>query len=115
MDILYSALVFLHMLGMAGILAGWLMQVATSSDKAPKALLHSAWLQLVVGVAMVAFLEIGLVDSDGAINHAKIGVKLAVALAVLVFAILNTRKPSTRLASAAGALAVVNVAVAVFW
>lgn len=115
MEIVYNVFVFLHLLGMAGILGGWLMQVVTGSDKSPKSILHSTLLQVVTGLALVAFLETGLVDPDGGVNNAKIAVKLVVALTVLVVAILNVRKPGARLANAAGVLAVLNVGVAVFW
>jgi hypothetical protein len=116
MEILYHALVFLHLLGMAGILSGWLMQVMTSGAKSPKVILHSAFLQLITGLAMVAFLETGLADPgpDG-VAHIKIAVKTTVVVAVLVVGILNVRKPSSRLATLAGVLAILNVGVAVFW
>ncbi|WP_017591039.1 hypothetical protein [Nocardiopsis potens] len=111
MAFIHSLLVFLHLLGMAGIIAGFLMQVATDSIKAPKAILHSSLLQLVTGLVLVGLAEMG----DGAVDHVKIGVKLVVAIAVTVVAVLNVRKPATRLGIIAGALAVLNVAVAVFW
>jgi hypothetical protein len=50
MDILYSALVFLHMIGLAGIIAGFLMQLMTDNPKSTKVLLHSSLLQLVTGL-----------------------------------------------------------------
>ncbi|MBV2362359.1 hypothetical protein ACFPZ0_18590 [Streptomonospora nanhaiensis] len=110
MEIINSVLVFLHLLGMAGIIAGFLMQLITGHKASPKAILHSSLLQLVTGLLLVGVAEMG----DDAVNHVKIAVKLVVAVAVVVVAVLNVRRPSTRLAIAAGALAVVNVAVAVF-
>ncbi|GAB3205508.1 hypothetical protein ACQEU5_01465 [Marinactinospora thermotolerans] len=111
MDIVYSALVFLHLLGMAGIVSGWLMQLIAGHAKAPKVLLHSSLLQLATGLLLVGVAEMG----DGDLNHMKIGVKLVVAFAVAVLGVVNLRKPSTGLATAAGVLTLVNVAVAVFW
>ncbi|MFW5417223.1 hypothetical protein J0910_11485 [Nocardiopsis sp. CNT-189] len=111
MDLIHSLLVFLHLLGMAGIIAGFLMQVITDSAKAPKVILHSSLLQLVTGLVLVGLAEMG----GDAVDHVKIGVKLVVALAVTAVAVLNARKPAARLGIAAGALAVLNVAVAVFW
>lgn len=112
MDFLYSALVFLHLLGMAGILSGFLMQLMTDSAKTPKVILHSTLLQLVTGLLLVGVAEMG---AEAEVNHIKIGVKLLVALAVTVVAVLNLRKPATGLAATAGALAILNVGVAVFW
>lgn len=114
MEILFNVFLFLHLLGMAGILAGWLMQLVTGSLKAPKAILHSSILQVVTGLLLVGFLEMGAVG-DGDVNHIKITVKTVVAVAILVVAILNVRKPKIALATTAGALGILNVAVAVFW
>ncbi|RCV47737.1 hypothetical protein [Marinitenerispora sediminis] len=111
MDIVYSALVFLHLLGMAGIIAGWLLQLIAKHSAAPKAILHSSLLQLATGLLLVGVAEMG----DGDLNHVKIGVKVVVAFAVAVVGLLNLRKPDLKLANAAGALTVLNVGIAVFW
>ena len=44
----------------------------------------------VAGLALVGVLEAG----DDAVNHAKIGVKFAVGLVILVLVMANIRKPS---------------------
>ncbi|MBB6119268.1 hypothetical protein [Nocardiopsis algeriensis] len=111
MNILSSALLFLHMLGLAGILAGFLMQLMTDNPKSVKVLLHSSLLQLVTGLLMVGVTEM----AGGGMNHMWVGVKLVIALAVTVVAFLNLRRPARNLAVAAGVLAVVNIGVAVFW
>ncbi|MET9798169.1 hypothetical protein [Nocardiopsis alba] len=112
MDILYSVLVFLHMIGLAGIISGFLMQLMTDNVKATKVMLHSSLLQFVTGLLLVGVAEMGDVAE---MNHIKIGVKLVVALAIVVIAVLNQRKPAKNLAITAGVLAVLNIAVAVFW
>lgn len=111
MTILASVFLFLHMIGLAGILAGFLMQRMTDNAKSPKVLLHSALLQLVSGVALVVAREM----DDGDVNHMQVGIKLLVALAVVVVGILNLRKPSPQLATIAGVLAIANIGIAVFW
>ncbi|SIO84326.1 hypothetical protein [Nocardiopsis sp. JB363] len=112
MDFLYSALVFLHMLGLAGIIAGFLMQLMTDNLKATKVLLHSSLLQFVTGLLLVGVAEMAdLADID----HVKIAVKLVISLAVVVVGVLNLRKPAKNLAIIAGVLAIVNIGVAVFW
>ncbi|QBI53754.1 hypothetical protein [Streptomonospora litoralis] len=110
MDFINSVLVFLHLLGMAGIIAGFLIQVIAGHRAGPKSILHSSLLQLVTGLLLTGLAEMG----EDPVNHMKIGIKLVVAVAVVVVAILDVRKPNTRLGIAAGALAVVNVGVAVF-
>ena len=112
MDFLYLFLVFLHMLGLAGIIAGFLMQLMTDDIKATKVLLHSALLQFVTGLLLVGVAEMGDVAE---MNHVKITVKLVVALTVVVVGVLNLRKPAKNLAIIAGVLAIVNIGVAVFW
>ncbi|MFL1379003.1 hypothetical protein [Nocardiopsis protaetiae] len=112
MDILYSALVFLHMIGLAGIIAGFLMQLMTDNPKSTKVLLHSSLLQLVTGLLLVGVAEMA---DLGELNHIKIGVKLLIALAIVVLGVLNLRKPAKNLAITAGVLAIVNIGVAVFW
>ncbi|GAA1078911.1 hypothetical protein [Nocardiopsis metallicus] len=112
MDILYSALVFLHMLGLAGIIAGFLMQLMTDNLKSTKVLLHSALLQFVTGLLLVGVAEMADIVE---MNHVKVAVKLLVALGVVVVGVLNLRKPAKNLAIIAGVLAIVNIGVAVFW
>ncbi|MFL1444614.1 hypothetical protein [Nocardiopsis protaetiae] len=112
MDILYSALVFLHMIGLAGIIAGFLMQLMTDNPKSTKVLLHSSLLQLVTGLLLVGVAEMA---DLGEPNHVKIGVKLLIALAIVVLGVLNLRKPAKNLVITAGVLAIVNIGVAVFW
>ena len=109
---LYSALIFLHILGLAGIIAGFLMQLMTGAPKATKVLLHSSLFQLVTGVLLVGVAEMTNVAE---MDHMKMGVKLAVVLAIVVLGIMNVRNPARNLAIAAGVLAIVNIALAVFW
>ncbi|MBE2999032.1 hypothetical protein IDM40_10015 [Nocardiopsis sp. HNM0947] len=112
MSILASFLLFLHMIGLAGILAGVLMQLMTDNTKSVKVLLHSALLQLVSGILLVGVYEMAdLAD----VNHMKIGIKLVIALAIVVVGFVNKRNPATKLAAAAGVLGVLNIGLAVFW
>ena len=112
---MHSLVLFLHFVGTAALLGGWL---ATFRNPTVLQWQHiGAWIQLVTGVALVGLLEMG----DGQVNHIKIAVKLVVLIAVLVAAIIGRRKVakdqpvSTGLAHAVGGLTLVNVALAVFW
>ena len=115
MDFLHALLVFLHILGAAALLGGWL-----ATFKKPTVGLFQfigAWVQLVTGVLLVGLAEMG----DGSINHIKIGIKLVLLIALLVAAWIGRRKVkrgepvSTGLAHAVGGLTLINVAIAVFW
>lgn len=113
MEIAHTILVVLHMLGLAGIIGGFLANV-----KAPKvvpAMLHGALTQIVTGIFLVGLAEMG--DDD--VNHAKIGVKLVVALIVTAAVFIGARADEVSrgalMARVAGVLAIVNVIVAVAW
>ncbi|MEE1620258.1 hypothetical protein ACQ3I4_11300 [Zafaria sp. Z1313] len=116
MDFLHSLLVFLHILGAAAIVGGWLATFKTPTVTQWQWI--GALVQLVSGLALVAVAEMG--DGDGP-NHAKVAVKLVLALAVAVAAFIGRRKASkgeevsTGLAHAVGGTALINIAVAVFW
>lgn len=114
MDIVISIVLILHFIGLAGIIGGWL-----STIKAPhvnKAILHGAILQVVTGILLTGLRE--MQDGDP-LNHMKIGIKLVIALVILVVAIMGVRKEAkaqgstATLAMAAGVLGIVNVAIAV--
>lgn len=115
MDFLHLLLLFLHILGTAAIVGGWL---ATFKNPTVLRWQHiGAWVQLLTGLGMVALLEIG----DGTVNHMKIGIKLILLVVVLVAAIIGRRKiarnepVSKGIAHSVGGLALINTALAVFW
>lgn len=116
MDFLHLLLVFLHILGAAAIVGGWL-----ATFKNPT-VTQWQWIgaltQLVTGLLLVGLAE--MADGDGP-NHAKVAVKLVLALGVAVAAFIGRRKVksgqdvSKGLAHGVGGLALINIAVAVFW
>lgn len=115
MDFAHQFALFLHLIGTAALLGGWL---ATFRQPTVLSWQHiGAWIQLLSGLALVGLLEM----NDASVNHMKIGIKALVLIAVLVAAILGRRKVaqgepvSTGLAHAVGGLTLVNVALAVFW
>lgn len=116
MEILHSILVALHFLGMAAVVGAFFVQMRRKSDFVLLPTLIGAITQVVTGLAIVGLAEM----SDADLNYAKIGVKLTIAVIVLVAAILavTTQKKGGRVQPffhAAGGFAVINVLVAVFW
>jgi hypothetical protein len=113
---LQIVLIVLHIVGAAGLVGGFLVQlfVPAQAVRAGKAMLHSGFLQLVTGIALVGLYEGPL---DKTVDHAKIGTKLVLAIAVVACVIVARRREggSQGLFRAAGALAVANVAVALLW
>ena len=115
MDFLHYFLVFLHILGAAAIFGGWLANFKTPT--VTKWQLIGAITQVVTGLALVGLAE----ASDSPVNHAKIAVKLVIALVILVAAIIGYRKASKGLpvskglAHAVGGMAFIDIAVATLW
>ena len=112
METLRLVLLFVHILGYAALLGGLLVQVR-EPVKVVNSLMRDG-----IGTAFVAgLLLVGVLESLGTPDHAKIGVKFAVGLVILVLVMVNMRRPSIPQGLYFGllALTVVNIAVAVFW
>jgi hypothetical protein len=113
MEIVEHLLVLVHLLGMAAIIGS---AVFVARGVATPALVWGARAQLVTGLVLV-----GLKEMDGGgLNHAKVGVKLVVAIAVAACAEIAAAKAKrgddrAQLVTAAGALAILNTAIAVLW
>lgn len=113
MEFLTHTLVVLHFVGLASLLGGFLVQMRSSPRVVNPSMVHGILTQLVTGVLLV-----GLAEADDAdVNHAKVGVKLAIAavVAVLVFANRKRQALATGVWAAIGGLTIVNIVVAVFW
>lgn len=113
MDLLYDVLVFFHFLGLAALFGGLFVQIKADPRVVNAAMLHGVLTQLVTGILMV-----GIAEGTGEdVNHAKIGVKLVVALVIAVLVFLNRKKPVLPNGLYLGliGLTVLNIAVAVFW
>lgn len=115
MDFLHLLLVFLHILGAAAIVGGWLAAFKTPTVTQWQWI--GALTQLITGLLLVGLAEMG----DHEVNNFKIGVKLLIALVVVVAAFIGRRKVKNNqevpkgLAHAVGGMAFINIAVAVFW
>ena len=114
MEFLEHTLVVLHFIGLASLLGGFLVQIKTSPRVVNNAMVHGIITQLVTGVLLV-----GIAEADDAdVDHAKIGVKLAVAVDR---GGARLRQPQARRARRTGAwaliggLTIANIVVAVFW
>jgi hypothetical protein len=108
-----QVLLFLHFIGLASLLGGFLTQMSATEKRVVPAMLHGALTQLVTGVALVGVLH-GL---DKEVDNAKIGVKSLVLLAILVLLWINRRTSliAKGVYFAIGGLTVLNIGIAVFW
>ena len=111
MEALHLVLYILHMLAMLAIVVGPFI-----AGRGHLVQVWGARLQLLIGLGLTGLAEAG----DDPVNHAKIGVKLVVMIAVLACAEIGNAKAKrdengTTLAWAAAGLAVVNAAIAFVW
>ncbi|WP_214403518.1 hypothetical protein [Pseudonocardia lacus] len=117
MEFLRLLLVFVHFIGLAVLIGAFIAQLRQPSEEGRRrpaaGVLHGALTQLVTGVALVGVREGAL---DLPVDNTKIAVKLLVLIVLLVLVLVGRRKPLNQvLFWAIGALAVVNVGIAVFW
>lgn len=115
MDFLYTALVFLHILGAAALVGGWLATFKKPTVGSFQFI--GAWVQLISGVLLVGLASMG----DSSVNHTKIGVKTVLLIVILVSAWIGRRKVkrgeavSKGIAHSVGGLSLINIGLAVFW
>lgn len=111
MESLRLALYILHMLAMVAIVVG-----PALAGRGHLVQVWGARIQLLLGLGLTGLAEAG----DDPVNHAKIGTKLVLMIAVLACAEIGNGKSKrgdqgTTLAWVAAALAIVNAAVAFLW
>jgi hypothetical protein len=117
MDLLHKILLFLHLLGMACVVGGW---IATRVGRTvTPVIVWGARAQIVTGLLLVAFASMNTTD-DWVVNNAKIGVKLVIALVVVTAAeIGNARskrgQDAGTMLDVAGVSGVVATLVATLW
>lgn len=113
MEILRLVLLFLHVLGFAALFGGLVVQARNSEKSVNAAMRDGVGTAFLAGLLLVGVLESG----DEPVNHAKIGVKFAIGLVLLVLVMANARKPTIPQGLWAGLLllSVANIAVAIFW
>ncbi|HEU5473905.1 MAG TPA: hypothetical protein VFV67_24935 [Actinophytocola sp.] len=115
MGFVQDLLVFLHLLGMAMLVAMFFLQLrAGAGANLSVGWLHGAGLQLVTGLALQLLAP--LTDAD--YNHVKLGIKLLVLIAIGVIAtvyVVRKVPPPRWVPFTLFGLVVLNVGLAVFW
>jgi hypothetical protein len=113
METLRLVLLVLHLLGFAALFGGLVVQARTPEKVVNAAMRDGSGTAFLAGLLLVGVLEAG----EPAVDHAKIGVKFAIGLVILVLVMANMRKPRIPDGLFYGLLllTVANVCVAVFW
>lgn len=116
MDFARDLLLVLHIIGLASIIGGFLVQTRSARKRIEPAMLHGALTALVTGILLVGVAEMSGRDLPDQF-HIKIGVKLVIALVIAAIAWRRRKAESVSTGEwgAVGGLAVVNVVLAVFW
>ena len=113
MEILYPALVVLHVVGIVAIAYGFIKELAKKTFGVNIAMLHGASTQLLTGVLMVGLRESGIVEDEDALNMSKIALKLIIAIAIIALYSIGKRKAEQKLYWALiGALTLTNIVIA---
>lgn len=116
MEILKNVVLAIHIIGVASLLGGVLVQIPAmrqGTAKVVTAIRDGAWTMLVTGVILV-----GLQYPLGhEVNNAKIAVKLGVLVVILVLTLVNRKRETLArwVLPVIGALTVVNILLATVW
>ena len=108
----------LHFVGLAGLLGGLLSQIAAKPKKLQPLVLHSAWLMIIAGTAMVGINQAMHADDATVelINQTTVALKSAVIAVILILGYKNIKKAvlTTKIWGTMTGLAVLNICLAVF-
>jgi len=113
MELAYNLVLIVHFIGLASVVGGFLVQMKSPEKGVNPAMWHGALTQLVTGVILVGLAEM----QDWDVDHAKIGVKLALTAAITVLAFIGRKKPLPQTAfwGIIGGVSIVNIIIAVLW
>ena len=111
LEILRLALLVTHFIGLAAIIGSFIFQLPRGTVLNFRAMLLGSIVQLVTGVGLIATRKL----TDLPVIDEKMGVKLAIAILVLVAVIIGQRRKSRPLFLTAGIAAIANVVVATVW
>lgn len=113
MDLVRNLLLFIHLLGLASLFGGAVVQIRDDVKVVNAAMLYGALIQVLSGLLLVGVIE----GQDETLDQVKVSVKLAVALIIAVLCWVNRRKEGIPggLFALLVLLTVGNVGVAVFW
>ena len=117
MSFVYNVLLFLHFIGMAMLIGGFLAQMRAVPRQVTQWMRDGAVTQLLTGLALAGLSGSGI-GTDQNFSPAAVGTKLLIALVVAVACVMGMRQPVDKQQpwwAAAGGLAILNVVLAVFW
>ncbi len=113
MDIARHIFLFFHFVGYATLLVGIALSARAAIKGLNRLTLIGALTQLVTGLVLVTLAEM---NPDREVNHAKVGVKLALLIVIAVITVVFGKRELPKwVIPTLAALTIVEVGVAVFW
>lgn len=117
-EIIKNIVLALHIIGIASLLGGMLVQMKAMKSGTTKilpAIMHGAWTMLATGILLVGMAYMG--GHGDNVNNAKITVKLVILIAIVVIALVNRRKEQLAgwVLPSLMALTVANILIATVW
>jgi hypothetical protein len=115
-DIIYKLILVLHFVGLAMVLGGFFSQMGAKPPLVTHWLRDGALTQLITGFALVGLAP--NLEGGEPFDNAAVGTKLLITVIVTALALFGMRQEPEKQKpywAAAGALAIVNILVAVFW
>ena len=117
-DIVWDALLMIHLVGMASLLGGALVQMGHKDRVVNAAMVHGIWTQVVSGILIVGT-SYALPEDDfrSDVDNVMVGIKAAVAVLVLLLCMANRNKPAVteQVFFSIFGLTLINIGVVVFW
>jgi hypothetical protein len=119
-EIVRNVTLILHFIGIGALLGGFLTQMKSMRAKQAKivpAINHGAWTMFITGLILTGVAEYRASIIGFEVNHALIGAKTAVVIAILVLVLLNRKKPvvSSAVFGSIGILTIANITMAVLY
>ena len=112
MDPIRGILIVLHLIGMAGVIGGFMAQLTEPVKKVTRTMLDGAWTAIGSGLVLMV-----LASMNERLLHPKIEVKAMISIALAVLLVYGKKKDSLDKAIyfVIGLLALVNVVIAILW
>ena len=116
MHLVFQLVTLVHLVGFATLLGGCVIQLRVLDPEVNLPMLVGAWTQVASGLVLAGLLELAG-DPTQPVNHAKLGVKLGIALIVLLLVAKNRKFQSIPrgLWTLITGLVLLNAGVAVLW
>ena len=113
MQLANQLLVLFHLIGLAALLGGFLVQIRSKEPEVNASMLNGSFTLLITGVGLVVLDEVG---SDP-VSYVKIAIKLLITVVIVVLVAKNRKFASIPrgLWVLIGALTIANAAIGVMW